>query len=346
MLSTAEFEASQLDSNDVLENRPERRQPIEEPWLPEATTSGIEFSFSKHMSDETEVSELESPKKDGDDLGNKPGLMVKPVPTTILINSSVCTMQRVAILEDGKLVELLLEPVKHNVQCDSVYLGVVTKLVPHMGGAFVDIGISRPSLMEIKQSREPFVCPPFHELVSGKEVNGFVSNKVVATQDVPERYPTYNAGTMNDESVDVDEVLDDGEQMYSVDSSSGHQSSPNGTINYGDGEMDFEDYDEENEHFAGYESVEEVLSVEAEGPNSLDLSDIFLQSLKENSEPHTDENKWDHVKKGTRVIVQVVKEGLGTKGPALTAYPTLRSRFWVCDLSNSFSTISPHKKMD
>lgn len=49
-------------------------------------------------------------------------------------------MQRIAVLEDGELVELLLEPAKDNVLCDSIYLGIVKKLVPRMGAAFVDIG--------------------------------------------------------------------------------------------------------------------------------------------------------------------------------------------------------------
>jgi hypothetical protein len=38
-----------------------------------------------------------------------------PVSSIILINSSRCTMQRIAVLEDEKLVELLLEPVKTDV---------------------------------------------------------------------------------------------------------------------------------------------------------------------------------------------------------------------------------------
>lgn len=41
----------------------------------------------------------------------------------ILINSSLCTMQRIAVMEDEKLVEIILEPMKDRVQSDSVYLG-------------------------------------------------------------------------------------------------------------------------------------------------------------------------------------------------------------------------------
>ncbi|XP_078443083.1 RNAse E/G-like protein isoform X2 [Wolffia australiana] len=341
-------------SSDVLEvshQSPERSQPTEEPWLQGLITFGVEDSAPKDLLDETLVSEVGLPKnlyevidKEVAEYSSKSSQTAKLVTTDILINSSVCTMQRVAILEDGKLVELLLEPLKHNVQCDSVYLGVLTKLVPHMGGAFVDIGISRPSLMEIKQNRAPFVYPPFHELVNGQEVNGFMSNEVNDALDVEEHYPAYNVRTLNDGFVDVDDVMKDDEQMDNDDSSSGHEAPlTNGAVGIADGEADFEDYDDEHVHSTEYGSVEDLFSVDTDGLNDTNLSEIFLQSLKENIEPHTDENKWDHVKKGTKVIVQVVKEGLGTKGPALTAYPTLRSRFWI--LSARCNRIGVSKKI-
>ncbi|CAA7407803.1 unnamed protein product [Spirodela intermedia] len=354
--------ASQLNTIKDLKKFPERDQPLEEPWLPEAAVaSGMDSCVPSLLSDKTVASELDSPKtlseateKEGAEHGYKLGHVGKPVSTVILINSSVCTMQRIAILEDEKLVELLLEPVKHNVQCDSVYLGVVTKLVPHMGGAFVDIGISRPSLMEIKQNREPFAYPPFHEKVNGQEINGYVSNEVSETLDVQEHYPTYSGDTINDEFVDVDEqndsiefineVLEDDEHIDNINASSGRKTPvTNGAVNYADGEIDFEDYYEEKEHSMEYGSVADLFSLETEGANDTDLSDLFLQSLKENSDPYTVENKWDHVRKGTKVIVQVVKEGLGTKGPALTAYPTLRSRFWI--LSARCNRIGVSKKI-
>ncbi|GAB2225718.1 hypothetical protein Droror1_Dr00006522 [Drosera rotundifolia] len=62
-----------------------------------------------------------------------------PISMEILINSSVCSMQRMVVLEDGELVELLLKPVKDNVLYDIIYLGVVGKRIPQMGGAFVYI---------------------------------------------------------------------------------------------------------------------------------------------------------------------------------------------------------------
>ncbi|KAK1267928.1 hypothetical protein QJS04_geneDACA006732 [Acorus gramineus] len=294
----------------------ERYQPVEEPWLlqslyslldsgtvteePDPDDSLFKFSEEANQIAKEVVSEDE----------RKLASIDESVSTVILINSSVCTMQRIAILEDDKLVELLLEPVKNNVQCDNVYLGVVTKLLPHMGGAFVDIGIARPSLMAIKRNREPFVYPPFHHLSKVREVNGSVRSISKENLTVHDHVQSlYDENGIIDEMSEVDqqdesslfipedvegqEVEDDTEI---VDDDKGEEDV--GSIDYSVDAADFDDYDEEND-------------------------------LKDSHDARTDENKWSHVRKGTKVIVQVVKEGLGTKGPALTAYPNLKSRFWV-----------------
>ncbi|PKA67037.1 Ribonuclease E/G-like protein, chloroplastic [Apostasia shenzhenica] len=255
---------------------PESDQLVEEPWLFQST-----FIFMVGSNEFDVVSELgkrdqtEYPRNLCYDLEildpqECPLDSVKgPASTVLLINSSICTMQRIAVLEDGNLVELLLEPVKNNVRCDNVYLGVVTKLLPHMGGAFVDIGISRPSLMHIKQSREPFVLPPFRHESRSEHVNGFISSERGKQTCSSEYCPS-----SDDEEDTVDDVLE------------------------------ADDQDDENVEDQSFGSVD-------------------VDSLK------TAGNKWINIRKGMKVIVQVVKEGLGTKGPALSAYPKLRSRFWV-----------------
>lgn len=155
-------------------------QFVEEPWftlLPDVFRDLVDDKATDQVIGECDLHEYtddgvaENTERETVQKNFEPTQVMQPVNTVILINSSICTMQRVAILEDEKLVELLLEPVKNNVQCGSVYLGVITKLVPHMGGAFVDIGTSRPSLMEIKLNREPHVYPPFRCTDKGTEGN-------------------------------------------------------------------------------------------------------------------------------------------------------------------------------
>ncbi|KAL3655452.1 hypothetical protein CASFOL_001238 [Castilleja foliolosa] len=257
--------------------------PVEEPWIFEsfiAPSTADEIAsdvFTNESDDEDEAIVMRNEDS---------------VSTVILINSSICTVQRIAVLENDKLVELLLEPVKNNVQCDSVYLGVVTKLAPHMGGAFVNIGSSRPSFMDIRPNKEPFIFPFFHSHVKGREVQvDFPIN------GVEEPY--------------------EGEHEQSEDEFEGHESHFH---------FDVLDVIKSNVNSGVFKHENEVV-----GPDS---------NIKVNG---TGVNKWAQVKKGSKIIVQVVKEGLGTKGPTLTAYPKLRSRFWV--LITRGNTIGISKKI-
>ncbi|XP_012089615.1 ribonuclease E/G-like protein, chloroplastic isoform X2 [Jatropha curcas] len=304
-------------------NFSERDQPVEEPWLLQLSCvlvskdeimldvpkdDAIKFDVSsQHLQDEDKLS------ADGNNL------MLKDdsVSTIILINSSICTMQRIAILEDGKLVELLLEPVKTNVQCDSVYLGVVTKFAPHMGGAFVNIGHSRPSLMDIRHSREPFIFPPFRQTTKKRKVNG-------SGVEGPEEQPAADEHALRD----VEGIYDLVEFISQEDL------------------VPFTHHDQEE-----HEVDEDFDSSEVKGNingsivhyGELDTIDSPMSHPQDMKDSEADESKWAPVRKGTKIIVQVVKEGLGTKGPTLTAYPKLRGRFWI--LSTRCDRIGVSKKI-
>ncbi|OAY35009.1 ribonuclease E/G-like protein, chloroplastic isoform X2 [Manihot esculenta] len=328
----------------------ERDQPVEEPWLlhssiivlvskdkimPMSKNNGtVENGAinvdvnSQHLQDKDTLLPI-----DGNDLNLKDD----SVSTIILINSSICTMQRIAILEDGKLVELLLEPVKTNVQCDSVYLGVVTKFVPHMGGAFVNIGHSRPSLMDIKQNREPFIFPPFRQRRKKGNING---SGVEALGEHP--FADENEHTSNDvEGIDdVTEFISqedlvpyahDDHEEHEVDEDfdiSDIKENGNGSvISYGEADTHFEHFLDGRENNLKGETMNRFHPFGTERSN--DPLMPRPQDMKDSEHLLASENKWFQVRKGTKIIVQVVKEGLGTKGPTLTAYPKLRSRFWI-----------------
>ncbi|GAA0168751.1 endoribonuclease [Lithospermum erythrorhizon] len=260
------------------------------------------------------------------------------VTTFILINSSICTMQRIAVLENHNLVELLLEPVKNNVLCDSVYVGVVTKLAPHMGGAFVNIGCSRPSFMDIKPKREPFVVPSFdHQVEDARERSSVFGNlgQVLGVSD-NEMAPD---GVDDIDEDDLEDVDDDTE-INSIEYV-GNDFLENVHPSHGD----ISDYRSEN--LNGSVIVNGVKT----GPNKHEKVNGYAHEQDNNLETgilnselsSTDGNKWAHVQKGTKIIVQVMKEGLGTKGPTLTAYPKLKSRFWI--LIARSSTIGISKKI-
>ncbi|CAJ1970604.1 unnamed protein product [Sphenostylis stenocarpa] len=293
-------------------------QPVEEPWL---------HSFHSIVSKEnieSNESETGDAVKEKVKLVDREQLLLEEssnimsqdsISTIILINSSVCTMQRIAVLEDEKLVELLLEPVKSNVQCDSVYVGVVTKLVPHMGGAFVNIGNSRSAFMDIKQNKEPFIFPPFRQRTKKQESHLEGKNDHTS----PEGEDGYLKSVHND----YDEH--DGEDDFYI--SEVLKENVNGSMIDDEVEADFEDDIEGSDVQMEGETNNCYLPLGMNG--SVNSSILRTKDSKRPTHMASGENKWIQVRKGTKIIVQVVKEDLGSKGPTLTAYPKLRSRFWV-----------------
>ncbi|XP_055962481.1 ribonuclease E/G-like protein, chloroplastic isoform X2 [Mercurialis annua] len=318
----------------------ERDQPLEEPWLLERSIILL-VTKDEIMPDKLESNDTADNNamqyddgrqhlqvKDMLSSDNGTNLILKDdsVSTIILINSSICTMQRIAVLEEEKLVELLLEPVKTNVQSDSVYLGVVTKFVPHMGGAFVNIGHSRPSLMDIKQNREPFIFPPFNQKTKKGKVIGSGLESSEEHQDVEDINdvaefisPKGLIPFLQDdhEEHDADEDFDISDVKDNVNGSIVDYGQANTNIVHLLGGVE--------QHLEG-EVKNRLVPLETEGSNG---SLISHPEDRKDSDHRAYENKWIQVRKGTKIVVQVVKEGLGTKGPTLTAYPKLRSRFWV-----------------
>ena len=54
---------------------------------------------------------------------------------------------RVAFLEDGRLAEFYVEGRAQNGPVGNVYKGRVTRLLPGMAAAFVDVGLERPAYL-------------------------------------------------------------------------------------------------------------------------------------------------------------------------------------------------------
>ncbi|KAM0905390.1 hypothetical protein ACQ4PT_017414 [Festuca glaucescens] len=328
------FLNTEKDSSEVTENMPEQDQPVEEPWLYQSLVisnrPGVKTKSKIEAKDI--IKKLRKIEKPPASLEEHIPATGEHSPRVILINSSICTMQRIAVLEDGKLVELLLEPVKNNVHCDSIYLGIVTKLVPHMGGAFVDIGILRPSLMSIKQNRDPFVYPQIVKDIKGGYANDSDYND--------ESHPTYDGDDDDDDIADEefaheenddsstflpDNVSENGQSMDFVSHSKIKMigGAEFGSVTGCDDEKD----DEIDDHMED-ECNDDLLAEQSEISNDIKKLSLIQHALRE-SNNDTNGCRWSQVRKGTKIMVQVVKEGLGTKGPTLSPFPCLRSRFWI-----------------
>lgn len=306
-------------------------QLVEEPWLlhtPPSVVSEDKMESHESKNDDTvkeQMKMVDTEKLLPEESSNI--ILRDPVSTILLINSSICTMQRIAVLEDEKLVELLLEPVKTNVQCDSVYVGVITKLVPSMGGAFVDIGNSRPALMDIKPYKEPFIFPPFRRRTKKQEIDLKGKNDHMShATDISDGISDIHSENSCLKSVHNDYDEHDGDDDFYI--SGVLKENVNGSVVDDEVEADFEDDVEGSDVNIEGEMNDSSLLLPMNG--SINSHILQTKDTKRATYMVSGENKWIQVRKGTKIIVQVVKEGLGTKGPNLTAYPKLRSRFWVC----------------
>ncbi len=71
----------------------------------------------------------------------------------IIINSSLVET-RVAVIEDGTLVELLIDNTHTQSLAGNIYKGRVLKILPGMQAAFVDIGLARDAFLYVRDIYE------------------------------------------------------------------------------------------------------------------------------------------------------------------------------------------------
>ncbi len=101
----------------------------------------------------------------------------------IVINASALEV-RVAVLEDGALTELFLERQQHRGLAGNIYKGKVTRVLPGMQAAFVDIGLEKAGFLHVSD---------FHD---DRHAVGSIA-QVIGEEDV-ETYPVNGDGVEGD----------------------------------------------------------------------------------------------------------------------------------------------------
>ncbi len=103
----------------------------------------------------------------------------------IVINASALEV-RVALLEDGSLTELYLERQQHRGLAGNIYKGKVTRVLPGMQAAFVDIGLEKAGFLHVSD---------FHD-----DVQAVGSIAEVIGEDDVETYPVDGDGDDGEEA--------------------------------------------------------------------------------------------------------------------------------------------------
>ncbi len=97
--------------------------------------------------------------------------------TEIIINTHDYET-RVAILEDNQLVELFAEQKEHDILVGNIYKGIVKDVLPGMGAAFIDIGLSRTAFLHYRDLEFNFL--PDKKKRLRKQNNSSLINRVLS----------------------------------------------------------------------------------------------------------------------------------------------------------------------
>jgi ribonuclease G len=212
-----------------------------------------------------------------------------------MIISSTSHETRVAILEDDQVAEVFIEREQSRGVVGNVYKGRVSKVLPGMQSAFVDLGLERDAFLYVTD----FISPTEESLEDEDEDEDEDVQQVQQAQPVPE-------------------VVD-------------------GTASVHDGT---------DEVVAGVDAVRAGIDTVESGAATVHAVAEVSQAAAQPDQPdgpegqgRTDRRGRDRtaptasieelLKEGQEVVVQVVKEPLGTKGARITSHISMPGRFLV-----------------
>jgi ribonuclease G len=217
------------------------------------------------------------------------------VPQKIIINSTPYEA-RVALLENEALVEIHIERTQQRNIAGNIYLGRVTRVLPGMQAAFVDIGLEKA---------------------------GFIHASDLFGGTLPAGYAEDDADDAED---DADTETENGGLDAAALSAAYRQ--------YGSEDSDELDQRAEADEFDELDEPDEPEDAEASDeptkrppPAAANAGPGGRGRRRRSSTPLLPLE--DKIKKNQEILVQIAKESIGTKGPRLTSHISLPGRHLV-----------------
>jgi ribonuclease G len=201
--------------------------------------------------------------------------------TKEMIISSTSHETRVAILEDDQVVEIFIEREQSRGVVGNVYKGRVSKVLPGMQSAFVDLGLERDAFLYVSD-----VISPTEESLEDEDDEHAHAARPDAAGDETPAFGTALGGVTEDDAA-----------------SASAEPSPDG------------------------ESSAPAATMPASAPAAPQQTSKPERRQRERTPPTAKIE--DLLKEGQEVVVQVVKEPLGTKGARITSHLSLPGRFLV-----------------
>ena len=226
-----------------------------------------------------------------------------------MIISSTPHETRVAILEDDQVVEIFIEREHSRGVVGNVYKGRVSKVLPGMQSAFVDLGLERDAFLYVTD-----VISPTEEALEDDE------------EIVPVPVPEPPVEGLAEAPLEADAAQDAGPVAQDAEG----QRAANGI------ESEFDDAGEPSGPVVDARPVP-LVAEPAPAVSSAPVQDQSAQNGR--SQIRNDRRRperlppttkiEDLLKERQEIVVQVVKEPLGTKGARITSHLSLPGRFLV-----------------
>src|SRR6186713_2540129 len=220
-----------------------------------------------------------------------------------MIISSSAHETRVAILEDDQVAEIFIERERSRGVVGNVYKGRVSKVLPGMQSAFVDLGLERDGFLYVTDVVS--TTDQFDQLEATDGEAPVAADVVQPSVEVPG---------------DVAGAELAGELAHDHDHDHGHDHGL-------DAAALIEEPDEDGDHEPepAPEPVRAAVPVAAAVP----VTPVKTRPDKPADRPTGELTIDQLLKEGQEVVVQVVKEPLGTKGARITCHASIPGRFLV-----------------
>jgi ribonuclease G len=240
-----------------------------------------------------------------------------------MIISSTPHETRVAILEDDQVVEVFIEREHSRGVVGNVYKGRVSKVLPGMQSAFVNLGLERDAFLYVTD----VISPTEEALEEDEDSVTAATPEPIDSAAEPPAIATVEGHAIGSDNDDDSGVTGDGSGPAGGNGTDTGNGGGNGNVDgngNGDAIVQARTVDEAAVAVGADVSPRETTggaSIARQAPRG------DRRSRPERTLPAAKIE--DLLKEGQEVVVQVVKEPLGTKGARITSHLSLPGRFLV-----------------
>ena len=238
----------------------------------------------------------------------------------LLINISPVE-NRVAVMTDGVVSEVYIERASKLGLVGNIYLGTVVRVLPGMQAAFIDIGQSRTAFLHVNDMRRlPDPNKEASNISAVDKPSSQSEDDGIVEADLPKSELTPNETGDSDTTVNVSQSIDTDKSLldnaaHLVPPTRPREPSPPTLLT----SIDVERQDV----YLG------KASSNPSNPTTSALSSSVSRRDTNRREPAAYKLIQNRLQQGQRVLVQVTKDELGTKGARLTTNISLPSRYLV-----------------